>query len=164
MNPNVCTTKLLEAIEGVFPHFPDHLLQQLLIYFNSSSADFTSSAYLKLDKPYGCNYVLCIADNFGLSLAQLKCGQSSSEHYHETRREFFIVKKGELTLFKNGENHVLSCGQWGFSTPFIPHSINNCSASEDLEILEIFSPPLLDDKIRLKDRYARKVGKVGHKE
>lgn len=154
---------ILDSLKKVFPSISSHLVEKFLKYLTSPSEHLILCPYLKLNKPYGCNYVLEITEGFGFSFAQLNSGQSSSEHYHETRHEFFVVRKGELTLNKGGEKHLISQGEWNFSTPYEPHSIQNASFRK-LEIIEVFSPSLLDDKIRIKDQYNRKIGKVFHQE
>nr|WP_276510359.1 cupin domain-containing protein [Longimicrobium terrae] len=112
-----------------------------------------------MDKPYGRNHVLVAGGEYGLSLAVLLPGRSTSLHAHELRREVFCVRTGVLSLTRGDLQVRIGAGELDHSTPGEPHALAN-EGDEVLEVLEIFSPALLDDKVRISDRYDRALGKV----
>ena len=116
-----------------------------------------------LEKPYGRNHILSESADHGISFVVMLPGRSTSVHVHGTRRELFCVRRGTLTLFKADRRIDLHPYQCEWSTPGEPHALAN-EAAGVLEVLELFAPPLLDDKIRLSDRYDRKLGAVTHRE
>lgn len=148
-------------IRRLWPDSPDLLLSDFARFYLMPIDEIATHASLTLDKPYGINYILVPEGAFGLSCARLLPGQGSSLHYHRQRREFFRVRTGRLTLTRGAEREVLDAGASAHSTPLEAHSIAN-ESDDVLEILEIFAPAILDDKVRVDDRYRRKLGDVGH--
>lgn len=81
-------------------------------------------------------------------------------HYHNNKQEFFMVKKGALTIeFEDQEKGVWTERQYDFFTPRKPHKMIN-NTEEDIEVIEIIKPPNLDDLNRISDSYERKIGNV----
>jgi mannose-6-phosphate isomerase-like protein (cupin superfamily) len=116
-----------------------------------------------LNKPYGGNCIILLEENYGISCAQFLPDQSCSLHYHNIKKEFFLVKEGRLTLILEDTKSEIEQGNFSFSTPQTKHSLIN-NSKKNLEILELFSPPFLNDKVRLLDKYNRKRGLVTHEE
>ena len=116
-------------------------------------------AQLTLQKPYGQNHILIAVGEVGISFACIRPGQGTSLHYHVLRQELFCVHGGTLLLTSGGAERTLGPGGLGWSTPGIPHSLRN-GADTDLHVLEMFSPALLEDKVRVSDKYNRALGRV----
>lgn len=148
-------------IRGVLPDIPGEVLARFGQALGTPTDELAATADLVLEKPYGRNHVIVAAGEYGLSLALLLPGRSTSLHTHERRREVFCVRAGVLTLTRGGETLRLETGGLAHSTPGEPHALANDGA-EPLEVLEIFSPALLDDKVRIADRYDRDLGRVTH--
>jgi ADP-ribose pyrophosphatase YjhB (NUDIX family)/mannose-6-phosphate isomerase-like protein (cupin superfamily) len=148
---------------AILPTCPEPLVEQFLAGVAAPSSDLASRAVLSLEKPYGENHILVAEGEAGLSFARLRSGQSSSFHLHRRRTEVFVVRTGTLTLQVAYGEHQLGPGAIGCSHPGGPHAIAN-HGHEPVELLEIFSPALLDDKLRLRDRYGRSLGQVTHRD
>lgn len=152
------------------PSVRERLLKTLQLCSNETADLFCSllllpadalvaSAVISLVKPYGTNHILVAEGNFGLSFASLRPGHGTSLHYHVQRRELFVVRAGDLHLVHGNTEEHLTTGDVGGSTPGTPHSLCNIGVVQ-LEVLEAFSPALLDDKVRITDPYARALGSV----
>ncbi len=154
---------LNQAIIEIFPSIETSTIDFFLHCCVVSSQDILKQKEFSIDKPYGSNHILLMTEFFGISFAQIKPRHGTSYHYHSVRKEFFFVKSGILTLIK--EKAVTTLAPLGVenSNPFERHCLKN-SGKELLEILEIFSPPLLNDKVRVKDEYRRKLGGVNYLE
>jgi mannose-6-phosphate isomerase-like protein (cupin superfamily) len=142
-----------------FPACPPAVVDEFIELVTQDSEVLASRAELILQKPYGRNCILRASGTWGLSFAQLEPGRGTSTHMHAQRRELFCVRRGQLKLTAGGEQRILNVGELGESKPHEPHSIANAGSSL-LEIAELFSPALLDDKVRLHDPYGRAVGAV----
>lgn len=151
--------RLEAAAAQVFAGCPPAFLGRFAALAGAPSAELAASAELVLTKPYGRNHILETTGEFGLSFAVMNPGQTTSYHRHEQRRELFLVRRGSLTLRSGDAESVLVAGDLGWSSPPVAHALSNRS-SDVLEFLEIFSPPLLDDKVRLSDPYRRPIGRV----
>jgi mannose-6-phosphate isomerase-like protein (cupin superfamily) len=116
-------------------------------------------AHVTLPKPYGANHILAVEADYGISFACIDPGHGTSVHYHVRRRETFLVRTGTLLLLHGDTETRLHEGDIGQSIPGTPHSLRNGGASQ-LHVLEMFLPALLDDKVRVADRYARPLGAV----
>jgi len=142
------------------PGLPDDVLDLVCALACRPTAELVDLAEFTLPKPYGANHVLRSGGEHGLSFACFRPGQGSSLHYHRTRREVFYVRTGMLTLRTGDTWRHLDAGGCGISTPGVPHALRNDGAGP-LEVLEVFTPALLDDKVRVEDSYARALGPVG---
>jgi len=149
---------LRQALTAAFPEIPAALADQ----FAQVVCDGPEGQPVvhRLDKPYGRNLILAISGDYGLSCARLLPGRTTSYHRHATRREFFAVREGRLHLRDGDDRRILRCGDWGASTPGVAHQLAN-AGNADCEFVEVFSPPLLEDKFRIDDPYSRPVGQVG---
>lgn len=142
-----------------FPSCSESLVGLFLEFLLRSPAEVCRQAMTVLPKPYGRNHILLVNAGFGLSLAQIEPEQSTSLHFHSSRREFFCVMTGELSLVVGDKESTLGVGECGMSTPNVPHSLRN-KHSSTLRVLEMFSPALLEDKVRVSDKYERPLGAV----
>ncbi|MET8679639.1 NUDIX domain-containing protein [Streptomyces sp. NPDC004647] len=149
----------LQRVRAQLPGIPESVVSDFMSLADADAAELEARAEWHLEKPYGANHILVGTGRWGLSFARLLPGRSSSFHLHRTRREFFRVRTGVLTLRTGAHTAPLYALECGESTPDVPHAIANDGA-EPLEIVEIFSPAALDDKVRIEDRYGRPLGQV----
>ena len=154
-------TEIKSRLSSVFDVLPSQGVECFLSMLDQSADVIAESAAINLEKPYGTNDIVALEPEYGISFLRMKPGQSTSFHKHAMRKEFFLVLKGELELRNGEEARRLGSGETANSTPTIPHSLSNPGV-EDLWVLEIFIPGLLNDKSRLEDRYDRATGEVGY--
>ncbi len=150
---------LAADVRRVLPDCPSEVIRSFAWCLRAPAAEAIARAELSLDKPYGENHILIGSGGYGLSLARLEPGASTSLHLHRRRREVFRVRAGVLTLTREDEVRRLGPGEQADSRPGQQHSLANAEAVP-LETAEIFSPALLDDKVRVADRYGRALGSV----
>jgi 8-oxo-dGTP pyrophosphatase MutT (NUDIX family)/mannose-6-phosphate isomerase-like protein (cupin superfamily) len=150
---------LEQVVREALPECPSEVLGRLAGHLSDPFEYTAGRAEISFDKPYGENHVLEASGEYGLSLARLEPGASSSLHFHVQRRELFFVRVGTLTLTRGSRTIELGVGEYGFSIPGELHAIANRHEGE-LQIVEIFSPALLDDKVRVSDAYGRRLGAV----
>jgi mannose-6-phosphate isomerase-like protein (cupin superfamily) len=159
MTPSSTEDILKEAIRTVFGLCPDEFVEAFLLGYSTPTQELIAEAETTLLKPYGSNHILCSSGSFGLSFVCMDPNRSTSLHVHASRREFFAVRCGVLTLTSGDKRFQIERGGFGSSVPGIRHQLKNNGAAP-LEILEIFAPPHLDDKVRVEDPYGRKIGPV----
>lgn len=150
---------LRSAISDMLPDCPSDFIDLYLSLLESDPQSIVREAKLVLDKPYGKNNIIVDSGQYGLSFAQMNPGFGTSLHFHSVRKEFFCVHHGELTLISGDDVTCLKRYEYARSTPGIKHSLKNHGAFQ-LGILEIFSPALLNDKVRVQDPYQRTLGTV----
>jgi mannose-6-phosphate isomerase-like protein (cupin superfamily) len=154
---------IAKQVFAQWPDCPAVVLERYLKALTSPAAALVSTALITLTKPYGRNNILSQHGEYGMSLLQMEPGQSSSFHRHSQRKELFVVRTGRLTVrFADHEEH-LGPGECSVTVPPVAHAVSN-QQEEPLEVLEMISPFLLDDKIRIHDRYQRRLGAVTHRE
>jgi mannose-6-phosphate isomerase-like protein (cupin superfamily) len=149
-----------ERLLGAFAHCSGEMVDRFCWLLAQPADVLIARAVISLAKPYGTNHLLVTKGGFGVSFACLRPGQGTSFHYHALRRELFWVRAGNLHLVHGDTEEYLSAGDVGESTPGVPHSLGN-NGDVPLEVLEVFAPALVDDKVRLTDRYDRILGPVG---
>lgn len=147
------------AIDAAFPSCPKALVERFVLLLDAPREVLIARATRILEKPYGCNHLLDAEGGHGVSFALLYPGRTTSLHFHEQRRELFAVRSGRLSVILGTERRLLVAGEAACSTPHVPHALEN-EGREDLEVLELFSPYLLDDKTRVHDPYGRPIGAV----
>ena len=148
-----------EQLAVTLPTCPETFADWFMQLISATPSEITARAIILLNKPYGTNAILVDRGEFGLSFAQLLPGRSTSLHFHQQRREFFCVHHGTLSLTYGDQNCTIERFACGHSTPNVSHMLANAS-DQPLGVLEIFSPALLNDKVRLQDRYERPLGSV----
>jgi mannose-6-phosphate isomerase-like protein (cupin superfamily) len=128
-----------------------------------SAAQLLAGADRILAKPYGRNVIATLGSDFGISLVQMRPGQSTSSHFHRTRMEVFLIRSGTLCFYEGDQMFVLERGCIAASKPGRPHRLAN-EGKEELEFIELFVPGDLNDKVRLNDHYGRPLGQVSHRD
>jgi ADP-ribose pyrophosphatase YjhB (NUDIX family)/mannose-6-phosphate isomerase-like protein (cupin superfamily) len=154
---------IAHELRGLWPQMPAAVCERYLQVLVTPLEELKPQSALVLDKPYGINVIIGDEADFGISVARLHPGRSSSFHYHDARREFFTVRAGDLTVDRGQRTEQVPLFRSSSSVPGMPHAIRN-DGDVDLEIAEIFSPYLLDDKTRITDRYDRRLGRVHYHE
>ncbi|WP_416959403.1 NUDIX domain-containing protein [Streptomyces sp. Agncl-13] len=152
-------TEVRKRLTALLPSIPEEEIAGFLSMADAPHEELVARAVRSLDKPYGENHILVDSGQWGVSFARLLPGRSSSYHFHHIRKEFFRVRTGTLTLRQEDGSSLLHPLDCGTSTPGIAHSIGN-DGQQPVELVEIFSPALLDDKERVSDRYGRPLGQV----
>ncbi|HXA16686.1 MAG TPA: cupin domain-containing protein [Thermoanaerobaculia bacterium] len=147
------------GLQQFFADCPDAVAARFCMLLAEPAEALIARAQLTLSKPYGRNHILSIDGGFGISFACLGPGHATSLHYHRKRREFFYVHAGVLQFTSGDAVRCIPAGGTGHSIPPVPHSLRNAGENE-LRVLEMFSPPVLADKVRLSDRYDRTLGPV----
>lgn len=149
-----------QDLHKVFPSCPEAFVLSFIALLDVPIEELATQSVLVLEKPYGRNHILVDRGDFGISCALLLPGRSTSLHYHHIRKEFFCVRRGGITLTSGANVHHLHSLECGISTPGVSHALAN-SGNQPAEVLEVFSPALLDDKCRISDPYTRRIGNVG---
>lgn len=147
------------ALQAQFPRCPPALVERFVHGLSEPRAELIARATRILEKPYGRNHLLAADGDHGISFAIFHAGRTTSLHWHARRRELFAVRSGRLVATLGSEQRVLLGGEIACSTPRVPHALAN-GGGDDLEVLELFSPYLLDDKVRVDDPYGRPLGAV----
>lgn len=153
-------TTLINALHKVFPHIDRGFQAEFFSMLSWPEDALLKASNIRLEKPYGSNNIIRESGDWGLSYVCFEPGRRTSIHYHNTRQEFFYVRSGVLTLWSDNLELEINAGQTGYSTPGKQHSLMNNSPTERMTLLEIFSPALLNDKVRVTDFYERPVGSV----
>jgi mannose-6-phosphate isomerase-like protein (cupin superfamily) len=153
----------VNALREVWPDSTNSMIQEFLNYCSKTSRELVEMAEISISKPYGWNHIISLHPDYGISFMKMNPREATSFHKHSQRKEFFFVRCGVLTLKTQDDLRILNQFSYGLSTPLSEHSLTN-NGDEVLEVLEIFTPCLLDDKQRIDDRYARKLGDVKHLE
>ena len=150
---------VVAGVQRVFTDIPDPAMRAFERWLLASSDAVTVRPVQSFVKPYGANHILEIVGQFGVSCAFFRPGEETSYHCHSRRTEFYCVRTGALELAWADRQLTLVPYQYAHSKPGESHRLRNVGANV-LEVLELFSPPLLDDKVRIGDRYGRRLGGV----
>jgi mannose-6-phosphate isomerase-like protein (cupin superfamily) len=151
------------AILHTWPVCPAHVVALFVELLRASAEALVARGVLTLEKPYGRSHILAESSGFGIAFMQMNPGQSSSYHYHHERRELIWVRAGHLTLLSDSSRRLLGPGGYATTEPLCPHAAAN-EGGDVVEAVELIHPFLLDDKVRLEDRYLRRLGPVTHRE
>lgn len=152
--------EVIAGVRRLYTGVTDAAVWALEKWLLASSDAVTARPVHSFAKPYGTNHILEIADHFGVSCAFFGPGQETSYHRHSHRTEFYCVRTGLLELAWADRQVILGAYQFAHSNPGESHRLRN-AGPDVLEVLELFWPPLLDDKVRIGDRYGRRLGGVG---
>ena len=147
------------AVRQLFDRIPPAALAALMKWLEAPSESLAADPLQTIAKPYGRNHILEIVGDFGISCACFDVGAETSLHRHTRRTEFYCVRTGCLELVSIDSTTTLRRHHFASSRPGDVHRLRNAGPTV-LEVLEVFSPALLDDKIRIEDRYERRLGAV----
>src|SRR3989344_3033869 len=107
-----------------------------------------------VNKPWGHEYLLTntpLVEVWHLSLDHLK---STSTHCHPNKKTALIVLDGKAAFSTLGKTSILSARDAVTIEAGVFHS-TKCLSKKGLKLLEVETPPMKHDLIRLKDRYGR---------
>src|SRR3989344_2150690 len=107
-----------------------------------------------VNKPWGHEYLLTntpLVEVWHLSLDHLK---STSTHCHPNKKTALIVLDGKAAFSTLGKTSILSARDAVTIEAGGFHS-TKCLSKKGLKLLEVETPPMKHDLIRLKDRYGR---------
>ena len=113
----------------------------------------------RVDKPWGYELIWAKTDRYVGKILHIDAGQALSFQYHEVKEETIYVLSGVLYLHvAEGDEppRVLELGR-GEVFHITPGLRHRFEARETVELLET-STPVLDDVVRLDDRYGRAGG------
>jgi GDPmannose 4,6-dehydratase len=119
---------------------------------NETVAEINNSK-LYINKPWGYEHTVFKDDECLIWRLILKNGESTSYHCHPNKKTMMVVLKGTINLKLNAETYVLH----QFESKVIEKGQYHSSeaAYGDAEIIELDSPPLITDIIRVEDKYGR---------
>lgn len=92
-----------------------------------ATADYADGAALALTPPGQADYAQ-------LRLVE-RAGYRTPLHVHHETDETFVVQQGRLTVFVNGQTHVLGPGDYAFIPRGTPHAQGNQTESETIVVL-----------------------------
>lgn len=87
-----------------------------------------------IDKPWGCEVVLCNEPEYCAKKLCLGGGKQSSLHFHRTKKETFVVTQGEVALERDGRCEILHPGETRVIPPLTMHRFGSTLSAEILEI------------------------------
>ena len=102
-------------------------------------------------KPWGHEEILYKTNNLIVLRMSLKKGEETSLHKHLRRNEHFIVLSGRGHLFCEGKKILIKPGKMILVKSGQKH---RWVANEDIEMIEVTVPPLID-LVRIEDKYGR---------
>jgi len=121
---------------------------------NLISNTFDYSGVL-VPKPWGHEFLWAQDDRFATWLLSISSGHATSMHCHEHKATVLTVLSGQVTCSTLSQRHFLSQGDSIFFAPKVFHSTKGII---DSEVIEVETPPLKGDLVRLTDGYGR-IGK-----
>jgi len=105
-------------------------------------------------KPWGYEYIICQSGDVAVWRLFIRFGEATSLHCHLLKQTMMIVLSGKCKCHTLQKPMILH----PFDTAVIAegafHSIESLSP-KGIDIIEIDSPPLLTDLVRLEDKYGR---------
>ena len=106
-----------------------------------------------VEKPWGCEEILELNQDYVLKRITLKEGHSCSLQYHKKKRETIFIIQGSIQLKKGNRIIAMPVGSCSTIEPFEVHRMTG-KGKVDSAYLEV-STPELDDVVRLNDDYGR---------
>jgi mannose-6-phosphate isomerase-like protein (cupin superfamily) len=114
-------------------------------------ADSVNIQYIH--KPWGFEHVLFMDKHNLILRLYINDGESTSLHCHPNKSTRMIVIRGTVKLTVNSTTYTLTSSNSIFIEKNAIHSSE--AVDGDAELIEIDSPPLLTDIVRIKDKYGR---------
>ena len=103
-------------------------------------------------KPWGNEYLLFETDRLGIWILNIDKGQKTSLHCHPKKKTGLVLLSGRAIVSFLREPKLLMAGDKLSIHPTVFHSTE---AISDIVLLEVESPNLKTDLVRLKDNYGR---------
>jgi mannose-6-phosphate isomerase-like protein (cupin superfamily) len=111
----------------------------------------------KVDKPWGYELIWALTDDYCGKLLFVKAGESLSLQFHRKKDESWLIYSGKAQIEmgapgdKTPNSEVVGPGA---AFRLRPGTVHRVSALEDTMIIEA-STPMLEDVVRLEDKYGR---------
>ena len=106
-----------------------------------------------ITKPWGHEYIIFKDENVLIKRLYIRLFERTSYHYHPTVRTRLVVLSGQVECRKGDKVEVLEQFESMVFERGVPHSTESMVGVSTL--LEIDSPSLDDDIVRLEDKYGR---------
>jgi mannose-6-phosphate isomerase-like protein (cupin superfamily) len=84
------------------------------------------------------------AHNQSLAEATIPVGAATTEHYHRSTEELYLVTAGEGRLIVDGQERLIAAGDCALIPPGTRHKVHNVGAGP-LRIVCACSPPYADE-------------------
>jgi len=108
---------------------------------------FVGNLEIETKKNTDFRRVLYTGKNSQLVLMCLKPGEEIGEEVHEDRDQFFRFESGEGAVVIDGVKSVVKDGSGVIVPAGARHNVMNTSATQDLRLYTIYSPPEHQDKV-----------------
>jgi len=105
-------------------------------------------------KPWGYEYIICQSSDVAVWRVFIEFGEATSLHCHPLKQTMMIVLSGEAKCHTLQKPMVLRPFDAAVIAKGAFHSVESISP-EGTDIIEVDSPPLLTDLVRLEDKYGR---------
>jgi mannose-6-phosphate isomerase-like protein (cupin superfamily) len=111
----------------------------------------------RVEKPWGHELIWALTDDYCGKLLFVKAGESLSLQFHRQKDESWYVQSGRARLDMAAAGEKVPQSEVvgpGAAFRIRPGTVHRVTAVEDTTIVEV-STPLLEDVVRLEDRYGR---------
>src|SRR3989338_237959 len=126
----------------------------LALRSGQSSPASKSLANLVVNKPWGYEYLLTNNPIIEIWHLSLNYHKSTSTHCHPNKKTVLVVLKGQALFSTLNESIELSPFDAVIIDPAVFHS-TQCLSKNGLKLLELETPPMKHDLVRLEDKYGR---------
>lgn len=121
---------------------------------NTPSWNWRNYKKIVVNKPWGYEYLMYENKQVAVWVLFLNSGQRTSMHCHPNKKSSLIVVSGKITLVTLEGEYSLTKGDGLIIGEGVFHSSLSKSRNGSF-LLEIESPPIKRDLVRLKDEYGR---------
>jgi mannose-6-phosphate isomerase-like protein (cupin superfamily) len=111
----------------------------------------------RVDKPWGHEVIWAITDRYCGKLLSVRAGEQLSLQFHRVKDETIYVLEGRIELEIGAPGDAITHSEVvgpGSAFRIQPGVVHRWRAVDDAVVLEV-STPVLDDVVRLEDRYGR---------
>jgi mannose-6-phosphate isomerase-like protein (cupin superfamily) len=124
---------------------------------NLGGLDAWATEPRKVEKPWGHELIWAETNAYVGKVLFVKAGEALSLQFHREKDESWLVQSGRAKVELGSAGDPMLNEEVvgpGAAFHFPPGTVHRVMALEDTTILEV-STPLLDDVVRLEDRYGR---------
>lgn len=129
------------------------LLYQRAVQLHQSY-DYTDWKGIVVRKPWGCEYEWYAHQAMAIWFLQIRSGASTSFHCHPRKGTSLLLLQGRLSVRSVHGAVELNAGDAVFIAAAAFHQ-STSTGTEDALLLEIESPPIKEDLVRVEDKYGR---------
>jgi mannose-6-phosphate isomerase-like protein (cupin superfamily) len=140
-------------INRVFPSLSDYEnLSRLRVESSEFANDFDYNEIV-VNKPWGYEYLWYQSETVAIWFLKITKGKSTSLHCHAKKRTSLVVLKGLATCSTINDKFNLAPLDCIVLEPCVFHT--SAAITEDIYLLEIETPPMKGDLVRMHDNYGR---------